>query len=267
MKTWQAPPFVKFSLLLHLALALGLALAPQAWPGLLALFLANHLALGLAGMWPRSRLLGANLVRLPPTAAARGEVAITIDDGPDPAVTPRVLEILATHDARATFFCIGERAAAHPALVQAIAAGGHEIANHGQRHRVLLPFAGPAGWRREIADGQATLAAIGGTPPRFYRAMAGLRNPFLDPVLQQLGLRLASWTRRGFDTRNADPAEVLARLSRELTAGDILLLHDGHAARGDNDVAVILSVLPPLLATLAARGLRPVTLSSACYDS
>lgn len=267
MKTWQPSPFVKFSLLLHLALAAALALAPQAWPLLLALFLADHLILGLAGMWPRSRLLGANLVRLPASAAARGEIAITIDDGPDPQVTPRVLEILAAHRARATFFCIGERAAAHPELVRAILAGGHEIANHGQRHRAHLPCAGPAGWRREIADGQATLARIGARPPRFYRAMAGLRNPFLDPVLQALGLRLASWTRRGFDTRNADPADVLARLCRGLRGGDILLLHDGHAARADGGEAVIHAVLPRLLDALAARGLRPVTLSSACDES
>ena len=88
-----------------------------------------------------------------------------------------------------------------------------------------------------------------------------LRNPFLGPVLHRLGLSLVSWTRRGFDTREGDPAAVLARLARGLAAGDILLLHDGNAARTADGGPVLLDVLPPLLARdRAADGLRAVTL-------
>lgn len=267
MKNWQPTPFLKCSLALHLALLLAWLLQPASWPLLVAIFLLDHLAIALAGLWPRSRLLGDNLVRLPAAATARGEVAITIDDGPDPVVTPEVLRILAAHGAKASFFCIGERAAAHPELVQAIVAAGHAVENHGQRHRNALAFSGFAGWRRELADAQHTLTALAGSPPRFYRALAGIRNPFLDPVLQTLGLRLASWTRRGFDTRNASPSDVLARLSRDLAAGDILLLHDGHAARDAGGEPVILGVLPELLSLLARRGLQPVTLRDACHES
>ena len=96
-----------------------------------------------------------------------------------------------------------------------------------------------------------------------FRAPAGLRNPFLDPVLTHLDLRLASWTRRGFDTVNSDASSVYRRLAEPLNAGDILLLHDGHAARDRAGAPVILGVLERLLETLEQRSLRAVTLRSA----
>ena len=99
--------------------------------------------------------------------------------------------------------------------------------------------------------------------PAFFRAPAGLRSPLLDPVLTRLGLMLASWTRRGFDSVNGDPEAVYARLVRGLAAGDILLLHDGHAARSRSGKPVILEVLPRLLEALNSKGLSPITLRSA----
>lgn len=255
-------PFLRFSLVLHSVLAAALIFRPHWWPVLLAIFLCDHALIALAGLWPKSKLLGANIIRLPADAAARNEVAITIDDGPDPEVTPQVLEILAAHGAVASFFCIGERAAAHPELVRAIIEAGHAVENHGMRHRNHLAFSGFAGWRREINDAQQVLSELAGTPPHFYRALAGLRNPFLDPVLQSLGLRLASWSQRGFDTRNSDPQAVLQRLNNGLQPGAILLLHDGHAARTAAGQPIILAVLPALLKELAQRQLSPVTLRS-----
>ena len=106
------------------------------------------------------------------------------------------------------------------------------------------------------------LTAITGQAPRFFRAPAGLRSPLLDPVLSRLGLRLATWTRRGFDTGVRDPERVTRRLLRGLGAGHILLLHDGHAARGPDGEPLLLRVLPDVLEAVAAAGLRPVTLGS-----
>ncbi len=91
----------------------------------------------------------------------------------------------------------------------------------------------------------------------------GLRNPFLDPVLTALDLRLAAWTRRGYDTREGRPDVVLGRLTRGLDAGDILLMHDGHSALTPGGQPVILALLPPLLHILTAQKLRPVTLADA----
>ena len=114
--------------------------------------------------------------------------------------------------------------------------------------------------RRDIALAQATLTDITGQAPHFFRATAGLRNPFLDPVLQGLGLSLATWTRRAYDTRTGDPERVYQRLANRLVAGDIVLMHDGHCARTPEGEPVILAVLPRLLRTIAERDLHPVTL-------
>ncbi|MBS1207761.1 MAG: polysaccharide deacetylase family protein [Proteobacteria bacterium] len=259
-RSWRPSPFLLLSVLIHAgALALWY-FHPATWPWALGILLTSHASVVAAGLLPRSRLLGPNLTRLPAASRARGEVALTIDDGPDPEVTPRVLEILARHGARASFFCIGERAAAHPELIRAIVAGGHRIENHGQHHRKHASFYGPGAWLHEVGEAQATLARLSGQLPCHFRALAGLRNPFLDPVLRRLDMRLASWTRRGYDTRSGDADCVFARLTRQLAAGDILLLHDGNAARTATGEAVILAVLPRLLELLAARQLTPVSL-------
>jgi peptidoglycan/xylan/chitin deacetylase (PgdA/CDA1 family) len=118
----------------------------------------------------------------------------------------------------------------------------------------------------EISAAQATLHRITGRAPQFFRAVAGLRNPFLDPVLRKLDLRLATWTRRGYDTRTADADKVLQRLIKNLAAGDILLLHDGNAARTRKGAPVIHEVLPKLLEKLNALNLRAVTLCDAFND-
>jgi peptidoglycan-N-acetylglucosamine deacetylase len=247
----------------HVAVLVLLFVAWRWWPVLLAVLVIDHLAIMAAGLWPRSTLLAPNVVDLPPAATARREVAITIDDGPDPAVTPQVLEILARHGAKATFFCIGKRAALYPGLCRAIVAAGHDIENHGQRHPNTASLMGLRGWHAEIETAQRTLATITGRQPQFYRAVAGLRNPFLDPVLHRLGLRLATWSVRGFDTWCRDPHRVLARLLVHTRPGAILLLHDGHAARTPDGVPVIVETLPTLLRELRERRLRPVTLSQA----
>lgn len=255
---WKPAPFVQVSLGVH-ALA-GVGLLTPAWPLSLGALAANHALIAATGLWPRSHWLGPNLTHLP---RQRPEVALTIDDGPDPQVTPAVLDLLDTLQAKATFFCIGEHVRQHPELAREIVRRGHALGNHSEHHRHHFSVMGPARLRREISAAQATLEDVTGQSPRFFRAPAGLRNIFLDPVLHELGLQLASWTRRGFDTRTGDAALVLQRLTRNLAAGDILLLHDHHAALGPNGQPVLLEVLPPLLATIRARGLQPVTLDAA----
>jgi peptidoglycan/xylan/chitin deacetylase (PgdA/CDA1 family) len=237
--------------------------SPRDWPWAVGAIAANHGVLATAGLWPRSRLLGPNWIRLPAASGARGEVAITIDDGPDPEVTPQVLEQLAMLRAQATFFCVGERVERYADIAREIVHRGHAIENHSQRHRHTFSLLGPGGMRDEIARAQHGISRITGNTPRFFRAPAGLRNPFLEPVLESLGLRLASWTRRGFDTVNGNADVVYRRLTHSLRGGDILLLHDGNAALGAAGRPVILDVLPRLVERLAAAGLSPVTLQAA----
>jgi len=261
-------PLLYGSAAVHLAAAAVTLARPRLWPWTLGVVALDHLLITAAGLWPRSDWLGPNWTRLPAQSAERGDIAITIDDGPDPEVTPRVLEVLATFEARASFFCVGERVSRYPDLARDIVRRGHSIENHSQRHRHSFSLLGPKRMAAEIEQAQQSIARVTGQSPRFFRAPAGLRNPFLEPILERLKLQLASWTRRGFDTVNADPEDVYRRLERSLAGGDILLLHDGHAARaGAGSPAagtpVILEVLPRLLETLSRRHLRPVTLPAA----
>ncbi|MEX3925285.1 polysaccharide deacetylase family protein [Paraburkholderia sp. BR10936] len=262
-RRWRPSPLISGAAALPAGAAAAVAAQPHAWPWAAGSVVASHLALIAAGLWPRSALLGPNWTRLPEHAGQR--IALTIDDGPDPEVTPRVLDLLDHFDVRATFFCIGDLARRHPHLVEAIVARGHAVENHSQRHRHTFSVSGPIVMKREIEAAQRTLTEIAGTPPRFFRAPAGLRNPFLEPVLCGLGLHLASWTRRGFDTRAKDAGTVTHRLLDGLAARDILLVHDGHAARDASGKPLVLDVLPPLLRAAAERQLQWTTLR-ACLD-
>jgi len=261
LPAWRPSPLILASLGVHGGALAAVLARPAEWPWALGAVAADHALLAAAGLWPRSRLLGPNWTRLPAAAGARA-VALTLDDGPDPETTPQVLALLGQYRVPATFFCIGERVERHPELAHALARQGHAVENHSQRHLHRFSLLGPRALRAEIERAQESIAAATGRRPQFFRAPAGLRGPFLDPVLQRLGLTLASWTRRGFDTINASAEAVFGKLARGLGGGDILLLHDGHAARTARGVPVILEVLPRLLDTLLAAGLTPVTLSA-----
>jgi peptidoglycan/xylan/chitin deacetylase (PgdA/CDA1 family) len=261
---WQPTATIKASFALHALAGAAVLVNPGLWPQALAAVAANHGLLTAAGLWPRSQLLGPNLTGLPPSAAARGEIALTIDDGPDPEVTPRVLDLLDAAGAKASFFCIGDQVLRHPGLAREMVARGHAIENHSQHHWKMFAALGPWRMRQEIAAAQDSIAAVVGRAPRFFRPTAGLRSPFLEPILAQLDLQLASWTHRPFDTQCRDTELVHQRLTHTLAAGDILLMHDGNAARTPAGQPVILEVLPRLLATLHVAKLRSVTLASAC---
>src|SRR6478609_5349408 len=113
------------------------------------------------GCWLRSPVLGENWVRLPQAAVARSEVALTIDDGPQPDVTPAVLDLLDAAGARATFFCIAEQARRHPELAREIVRRGHSLQNHSRQHRHNFSLLGPRGFAREIESAQAVFAEVG----------------------------------------------------------------------------------------------------------
>ncbi|HSH86799.1 MAG TPA: polysaccharide deacetylase family protein [Methylophilus sp.] len=258
-----SPLFIKASILLHVALLPCMVIAPTLWRWWLAVFLLNHLVISLIGLWPRSTLLGANWTQLPKAAALRNEIALTIDDGPEPGVTLPVLDILDRHQVKATFFHIGIKAAQYPELCREIIQRGHAIENHSQQHSVYFSMFGYKKMADEILAGQETLQRITGVRPRFFRAPAGLRNPFLDPVLKQLGLQLTSWSVRAFDTRVNNAEKVKTKLVEGVRPGAIVLLHDGNAARTKENQPIIVAVLPALLEAAKAKGLHFVTLPEA----
>lgn len=260
---WHAPVLVKASVACHVGAAAVVMAESALWPWAAGALALDHAVLTASGLLPRSTWLGDNMRRLPEAAARRREVAVTLDDGPDPVVTPAVLDLLDAHGARATFFCIAEQAARHPQLCREIVARGHSVQNHTHRHSHSFSLSGPQAFAAEIDRAQDTLAQITGQRPQFFRAPAGFRNLFLAPALAERGLQLVSWTRRGYDTVRRDPAGVLRRLTRELAAGDILLLHDRGSASTRDGTPVVLDVLPALLRRLNEAGLVPVTLPHA----
>ena len=259
-ESWRPSALVRASMVLHGAALTGAALSPARWPLFLKTVAANHLALGIAGISPRSSWLGPALCRLPVTPGPEPSVALTFDDGPDPKTTPQVLDLLDEYQARASFFLIGRRAEQFPDLAREIVRRGHLVENHTHHHRHTFAFKLYPGMRREILQAQETLEELAGRRPRYFRAPAGMRNIFLDPILHDLNLRLVAWTRRGYDAVDSDADRILPRLSRGLAAGDILLLHDGNSPVQAERGPVIEETLPRLLDLLARRGLvaRPL---------
>ena len=252
-------PFLKGSVALHAAAVPALAIAPHRWPYVAGALFADHCVILAAGLLPRSTFLGPNL-RRSSAAEAAGCVVLTFDDGPDPVVTPAVLDVLDARGARASFFCIGEHAARHRELTAEIARRGHRLENHSSTHRNGFYFHRPATLDREIGRCQEELQRASGRAPTFFRAPAGIRSPLLEGALARNGLRLASWTRRGFDTVSRNPAAVASRLTRGLRAGDVILLHDGACRARSGSAPVVLATLPLVLDAIEAAGLRTMPL-------
>lgn len=263
VQPWKATPILWLSAIFHAGSVLLLLLQPALWKWSLGMVALNQLIISLGVLHPRSRLLGPNMTRLPEAAAHRGEVAITFDDGPDPDITPKILDMLDRYGAKASFFCIADKVAAYPELAREIIARGHSIENHTQRHPHAFALFGPIRLQREINAAQTTICTATGVAPKFFRAPMGFRTPFLAPEVERAGLRYVTWTRRGYDVFATHPEPVLQRLKHRLAPGDILLLHDGRSSPALGNSSLALKVLPGLLSHLQERGLRSVTLPGA----
>lgn len=183
-------------------------------------------------------------------------VAITFDDGPDPASTPLFLEELDRLGLRATFFMLGVNAAAHPGLAAEVAAAGHEVAAHGHEHRSLM-FRTPAMVRDDLLRGVHAVATATGRGPQWFRPPFGtLSGPGLVAA-QRLGLRTVLWSAWGKDWEaDATPKSVLAELDRDLGPGVTVLLHDSDCASAPGSWRSALGALAPLAERLDAAGLR-----------
>jgi peptidoglycan/xylan/chitin deacetylase (PgdA/CDA1 family) len=255
---------IPFSLALGGALvAAALAAAGRApspgWLIVLCVILLTTIGLGV--FWMPSGLFARPIL-----SGARGgaELALTFDDGPDPDHTPKVLDVLERHGHRATFFVIGNRAAAHPALLEDIVRRGHSLGNHSYAHaRATATFGVP----RLVADlerAQATLAAAQGRAPRWFRPPAGVLSPRVTAAAQKTGLELVGWTATARDGIRTSVEAAYRRLERAARPGAILVLHDAAERRDRAPIAV--EVLDRLCGTLAARGLRSVTLDELLAD-
>ena len=204
-------------------------------------------------LWILTGLLVPNVGSLIPTATRfatdQREVWLTIDDGPEPATTIPMLDLLDRHGAKATFFAIGEKASAHPELVAEIRRRGHTLGNHTQTHPLAAFWlAGPRRTASEVDACDDALEHAGAALSPWFRAPAGIKTLFLRRVLARRGRVLVGWSARGRDKFSASPAAPLRRLKRNLRPGAILLIHES-AAYGAARVALLTALLEHLSAT------------------
>lgn len=239
-------------------LALLLLFKGHGWWALTAILSAHALWLAPT-LWPACGWWGSVATRLPRPArneSSKG-VWLTIDDGPDREDTPRLLDLLDDHKAKATFFFIGEKALRHPELVTEVVRRGHSVGNHSMSHPQYWFWAyGPRAVRREIGECQKALLKCGAPRPRWFRAPAGLKNPWVLETAEREGLRVACWSARGFDGVDANRARVMQRLKQSVTPGGIVLIHEGRV--DDEGGRMAPAVLGDLLGWFAANGYRCV---------
>ena len=189
------------------------------------------------------------------------KVALSFDDGPDPAVTPAVLDALARHNARATFFVIGRSLAAAPQVARRLVAEGHELGNHSWQHSRWHGFFGPRRHAREILTTTYAICALNGERGQpLFRPPLGLKSPPLFQVLRQHDMRMVAWSLHSRDTHWTEPARIAERVLQRVRPGDIVLLHDGHDLPGRHRYSCA-AATSLILQGLAERRLQPVTVS------
>jgi len=177
---------------------------------------------------PSSELFGPTLRRLP----RAGALGLTFDDGPNPTITPRLLDLLDRYHARATFFLVGKHVRATGGLAREIVARGHTLGNHTDTHPKLI-WLSPQRIREELERCQDSIAEATGCCAAWMRPPYGFRGPQLDRVVRRGGWSgVAMWSLTGYDW-NPQPAQPVIRRLRRARPGDIVLLHDGdHRALG-----------------------------------
>ena len=189
---------------------------------------------------------------------SRHAIALTFDDGPSES-TPRILELLAAHSTRATFFMCGANVARLPAIARAAAAAGHEIANHSYSHS-RFDFRARQFMRVDIGDAQQAISAACGVTPTLFRAPYGVRWFGLGEVQRELGLTGVMWSAIGLDWK-LPPDGVTKRLIAAARNGAIFCLHDGREKVVNPDVSCTTTALAALLPALRKKGFDLVTVS------
>ena len=226
---------------------------------------AGMLALGAAAAWSLPALAPVmpplcQAMRVPRRFDSSGAVALTFDDGPHAEGTPAILEALGRTGTRATFFMVGEQVERLPALAADVAAAGHGLGVHGYRHRNQLRLS-PGAVEHDLHRALEVIADAVGNGPRLYRPAYGIFSPAGLARVRRSGLRPFLWSRWGRDWRaDATAASVAATVTRDLKAGDVLLLHDADHYCAPGSWRATAAALPAVLGELERQGLRGVAL-------
>ncbi|PWI29954.1 polysaccharide deacetylase family protein [Flavobacteriaceae bacterium LYZ1037] len=184
----------------------------------------------------------------------KNQVAITFDDGPNPEFTPKVLELLKKHQAKASFFCIGKQIEAYPDVFKNIINEGHTVGNHTYSHDHLFGFFSTEKIISELKQTNKIVFEQSSLKLNLYRPAFGVTNPRIKKALKATQLQAIGWNKRSLDTTNLSKETILNRASKSLKKGDVILLHDASEKT--------LWVLEQLLLILQKQNLQAVTVDS-----
>jgi peptidoglycan/xylan/chitin deacetylase (PgdA/CDA1 family) len=226
--------------------------------------------IGYASAHPASQLFGRSIRR---TTAAK-KLAITFDDGPNPVITPQLLDLFARHNAHATFFLIGDFVRQCPELVRETAARGHSLGNHTDTHPNLFKRS-PSQIKNHLQRANDAISEAAGISPKWFRPPYGLRNPWVIPAANRLNMQAVMWTLIPGDWRAPSKEWLIPRMApigkyaeknigkHPNAPGDILCLHDGNHAQQNGDRHRTLEALEYWLPRWRDLGLEFVTIDEA----
>ena len=158
--------------------------------------------------------------------AAKNQVAITFDDGPDVLNTPQILKLLSAYNAKVTFFMIGSKVSNNVDLVRQVQEEGHLIGNHTFGHRNCFPLLSSHKIRLEVEQTQNEIKKATGTVPLYFRPPFGVTNPLIAKALKKLPLKTIGWSIRSLDTQIKEKQKIVDKILGQVKGGDIILLHD-----------------------------------------
>jgi peptidoglycan-N-acetylglucosamine deacetylase len=205
-------------------------------------------------MWPTSQLYGATLIR----SRNPRQLALTYDDGPNDPYTLDLLDVLAKHGARATFFMLGQRVAERPKIAEAVARAGHVVGNHSFNHPNLI-FASSAKLRQQLEDCERALTDAIGPHSRLFRPPFGGRTPQVLSLARRMNYVPVMWSVAAYDWRPYPPEKLEQIVTRQVRGGEIILLHDGDHVRLGADRAASVAVTDRIIRRYKDQGFEFVT--------
>lgn len=186
----------------------------------------------------------------------QGCVALTFDDGPDPKVMPKLLDLLEKEEVAATFFIIGQAAEAYPALVKRAEAEGHLIANHSYYHSSTWPFNFAFKIRNELARANKVLEKIIGCQPKYVRLPFSVGRPGLHSTFRKLNLTPVGWDVRGLEGLYREPKLIAEHVAKEARNGSVILLHECYYRKTDFGPDCVVETARQVIAQLRDRGFK-----------
>jgi len=195
-------------------------------------------------------------------------VALTFDDGPDPAYTPEILDILKEKEVRATFFLVGEKAKSYPEIAKRIIEEGHSIGNHTYSHKSLIPLSTTKTYE-EIKEAEAAIEEATGVKPTLFRPPRGVYSSYARKLLREEGYTLVLWDLSAVDWAELAPKKIVANVINKVKPGSIILLHDSGdliTSKGGNRKSTV-KALPEIIDQLREQGYHFVTVDQLIFIS